>query len=1105
MPYYGRKTKKTFQLLALYPSNKLEHLSYLLSALLQQQPGPVLQPETILVESPGMQHWLNMQFARQQGIAMNFQFPLPTRFMWNTARAVLGEDKVPQQSAYRREVLVWRIDRLIQSDSFCNLPQAEPVCRYWQHVESVEEQGARRLQFAVALADVLEQYQLYRPQWLFNWEAGETNCQDSEEERWQAEIWRMLVAETPMHPARLHQEAVEALHSKGCDNLPPRVIVFAINTMAPQLVQFFDALAHHTDIHIFHLNPSVSYWGEAKSDRERARILREQGIAQWRDNTLDNPLLGNLGQQGRDLFNLLTDLETFEVSAFDTDPPQEQGQTTNLLHQIHQDILHGQSPDGSFAAAESDDSVLVVSAHSALREVQGLHDNLLYLMQQDPSITPSDVVVMCPAIEDYAPLIDAVFHRVGTASPQRQTPPRIVCSIADRSPLDADPLIAAFISLLSLPDSRFEVTKIMDYLRLDAIRTKFDMHPDDLDLMQFWLEQAHVHWGVDAEHKKQVTENAATQSMFSWYWGLERLLVGMALNDEAQLTADMLSVPHVEGQQSIVLGKLIALIERLRHFARHMTTYRSAEQWHTFLTELRQACFTPSADQIDSWESIGKATSDLAAHCAEAGYTGMLSLRQIRDILIRRFSSPDAGNHFLTGQVTFCSMLPMRSIPFRVVCILGLNDGDFPRQATPVSIDLMADMPRQRGDRSRRLEDRYLFLEAIISARSHLYLSYQANSAQDNSERQPSLVLQELLRMLTAGYNFDQHHIKRLSLHPFSVSAFNRSRPGFEQGWLRLAQAIVGDTGQKVEPIQPLDAARVPEQLDAAGLARCLCQPLRYFASQQLGLYLDSEAPVLNDAEPFGESALTRYQMLHSLVGQSLEQASTEPLLDAARRSGELPATPLTDTLLDNYLAGTQLLTEAIDWPSGKLQEMQFSSSAGDIATTAQVTDNKLMQWHCGSQNTKRKLEQFLSLLIFNAAGVVLPLEVCFLTWPGGQPVPRKAILSPLEPDAAKDLLNMYADIFQQINQAPVPCYADVAITMIKKAKTVTLKEWAQDSDARFEWQKLWQGSVAAPGIKDDAYARWFYPAGIELADLPLEQMETLFRPMHNNYKEKKV
>lgn len=1091
-------------MLALYPSNKLEHLSYLLGALIQQQPGPPLQAETILVESPGMQHWLNMELARQQRVAMNLNFPLPTRFMWEMARTVLGEDKVPRQSVYRREVLVWRIEKLIQHSDFCNLPEAAPVCRYWQTIQDVDEQAVQRLQFATALADVFEQYQLYRPEWLFAWEQQQTVLPENSDELWQAAIWRMLVAQAPLHPARLHKEAVETLHHNGCDALPERIIVFAINTMAPQLVQFFDALAVHTDIHIFHLNPSVSYWGDTKSDRERARLLRQQGIEQWQLEQQDNPLLANLGQQGRDLFNLLTELDTFEVSAFDTDPPPQPEQGPSLLQQMQQDILYASRPDTDFVTAPDDTSVQLVKAHSPLREVQALHDTLLYLMQRDPDLAPGDIVVMCPAIEDYAPLIDAVFHRVGTPATQRTNPPRIVCSIADRSPLDAEPLIAAFLSLLSLPDSRFEVSRIMDYLRLDAMRSKFELHSEDLDLMQFWLEQAHIHWGLDGAHKRQVTRQVDDSDTFSWYWGLERLLTGMALGDSPQLHDGMLSVPHVEGSNAVTLGRLIGLVGQLKHYANLLNQPRTAADWHLFLMQMREDCFAPDFDKIDIWESISNATSGLADQCAEAQYDGLLSLRQVKEVLVKRFSSPDAGNHFLTGQVTFCSMLPMRSIPFKVVCVLGLNDTEFPRQSQPISIDLMASAGRKIGDRSRRLEDRYLFLEALISARSQLYLSYQANSAQDNSERQPSLVLTELLEVLKR-YQFSDAQTHHLALHPFSVAGFSSSRPGFETGWLRLANAIAHHEQAPKGSFTPLAEVQLPDMVSPAAMARALTHPLRYFANHQLGLYLDSAQPLLNDAEPFAADNLTRFQTLDALNEARAQQADPQVILQHAELDGQLPATPLGKTLLQNWDAASVLImTKAMQpEPSGQEQHWYFGQS--QLSTKGWYNGNDLVSWHSGAQTTSRQLQQFITLLMFNAAGIQTNLHTYFCKWEKGEPVLRMATLTGHEPDAADSLLTRLAEAFTQLHSQPVLLMADAAITLLKKAGSTPLTEWAAQPEAAFEWQKLWDGNVMSAGLKEDAYLHWFFPQGIALQDLPLAHFETLYRPLLDCYKEKKA
>ncbi len=1098
-------------MLALYPSNKLEHLSFLLGTLLKQRPSSVLAPTTILVESPGMQHWLNMELARQQGIAMNLSFPLPVRFMWDTARSILGADKVPKQSPYRREVLMWRIDALLADEEFVASDEMAPVRAYWTHIDNDSEQRAQRLQLATVMADVFEQYLLYRPDWLAGWENNSLQASDSTMERWQARLWRALTADAPLHPASLHRDAIEALKAGGsADNLPASVIVFAINTMAPQLVAFFDALAEHIDIHIFHLNPSVNYWGDAKSDRDQARALREGAVEQWMQEEQPNPFLGNLGKQGRDLFNLLTRLDTFEVSAFELPKPEERAEEFHLLQKIQYDVLQARAPDYAEPAVNSianDDSVIVASAHSALREVQALHDRLLRWMQEDPALKPSDIVVMCPAIEEYAPLIDAVFHRVGTPRPAESAPPRIPCSIADRAPLDAEPMVAAFINLLTLPDSRFRVADIMDLLRLDAMRARFELNEEDTEVITYWLQQAHIHWGLDGEHKATVTDGAATSDTYSWWWGLKRLLLGMAYEDKPVISNDLLTLPDVEGQQAVALGKLMQIVDMLGEHARLLNTDRTAEDWHQYLLALRDSCFAPMPEQQQTWESLGKASADLASQCAEAGYEDLLSLRQVRDVLMKRFSSPDAGNHFMTGQVTFCSMLPMRSIPFSVVAVLGLNDGEFPRQSTPASVDLMASQPRKLGDRSRRLEDRYLFLEALLSARKHLYLSYQGNSAQDNSERQPSLVLAEFLDVMQRGYQRARETIiQQIPLHPFSAANFTSATPGFEAGWCKLANAIQRPAEEQDATLTALEEVKTQEFVTPAEIARSLTNPLRYFANQQLGVYLEPSVPTLENREPFSQNNLTRYQVVEAVSDVLVDDDVMQEIIARTRLHGDMPDTPLTDAVLTQWQEAGRVLTTAIGLRDTDPAQVQWQGSQISIKAQAWQGANELKWRHAGSQHSQRKCEQLITALCFAAAGVSLPLEIYYLKWSAGDFQARKTVYTAIDSDRAQQLLSELEAIFIRLHSQPVPAFFDAGLQMVKKAKGEPVESFIHSVEGEQVFRNLLHSSSPfATGLDEDPYVHWFYPRGLKAEEVPFHLLEPFCLAIENHSRDMKL
>ncbi len=1084
-------------MLALYPSNKLEHLSFLLTTLLQQQPNGVFVPETILVESPGMQHWVSMQLAREQGVAMNIDFPLPVRFMWNTARMVLGEEKVPRQSPYRREVLVWRIDNLLKDESLINEGAFEQVNKYWQGAGSSTEQGVQRLQLATALADVYEQYLLYRPDWLFAWERNERIVFD-DMEMWQSAIWRELVKDQPLHPARLHQLTLQALsEGQSVSALPNRVIVFAINTMAPQLISFFDALAQHIDIHIFHLNPSVNYWGDAKSTSEQAKQLRMEGLEKWMSEAQPNVLLGNLGKQGRELFNLLTELDTFEISAFDSpqvsDTASQETPCLSLLEYIQDDILQAKSPsflqrqnsaiqDGDEASfytslKDNDDSVSVMCTHSALREVQTLHDHLLHWLSQDKSRTPSDILVMCPAIENYAPFVDAVFHRVGTKSLLDGGPVRLPCTIADRTPMDAEPLIAAYMALLHLPDSRFGVSDIMDYLQLDAVQKRFSLDQNDIDQMVVWLKQAHIHWGLDSEHKDMVSEGVTSQDTYSWWWGIRRLLIGMLAPDREVVIDSVLTIPDVEGQSALTLGKLIEIVDLLELFSRELTQPRAPQTWAKDLIALRDACFKPVRDQEQSWDLIAKVAADLSARCDEASYEHELSLRQIRELLLNRFSSPDAGNHFMTGQVTVCSMLPMRSIPFKKVCILGLNDSEFPRKSTPLGLDLMAVSARRIGDRSRRLEDRYLFLEAIISTRESLYLSYQGNDVTNNSERQPSLVLGELLDMLSTGYGLElSDYVTHAPLHPFSESAFTGTMPSYETGWLRLSDALRsaqrrdGQVSQRdalkksdsvpEEPINDSasmvldmpdksdkrDTVSTNMRLSSQQVSRAFNDPLAFFSIQRLGVNLSQSFTLLENSEPFETNALVRYQVLDTLFSSpervdalkddSSNNTYSDQVIEFAALRGDIPNNPVAREELEMWRAGALALNHAMGPHDADPKIASFEGEHFTFTTSAFEASGALAELCAGKINVTRALGYFISQLIFSSSDEATsytqyPLDIYYCDWEKGETTLMKRRFAAIQKETAKKLLRFIESLFVKLYTAPTPLYSSLIAEIV--------------------------------------------------------------------------
>ena len=945
----------------------MENLLALLDKIQQVSPLPIFSQEMIVVQNAGMQHWLNMSLAQQRGISMNISYALPSQFLWKLVRSMASEDNVPEQSPFSREVLSWRIDDLLGSETVISDEDFSSATQYWlgsstneneedladnideftvsnQQPNSTvfnEKQTLKRYQLACQLADLYEQYLIFRPQWINDWHQGKASKSFSDKkqalevEKWQAKLWQLLTKEQSYNPIELINKAIENIASKK-HLLPPRLSFFGINAMAPIWLSFIEAISDHVDVHFFHLNPCFDYWGDIQSEKKASSLQVSHLLDKWVEGhdditvNIGNPLLANLGQQGREFMALLNDYSTINIEVFDE--VQQSGESTSLsvLHQVQQDIL-SLTDQRDTAINQQDNSIVFTSAHSALREVQGLHDWLLHQFNDDGTLTPKDVLVMCPQVEQYAPYVSAVFAR-GWQDLADKIPP-LPCSIADRVSKDSEPVVAAFTQLLSLPDSRFQVSQIIGMLRLPAMQNKFSISLEELDKISAWLEQACVHWGVNQQHKQQVLHSIEINNAFTWQQGLSRLMRGFAFSDNPIYIDEQLYLPNVEGNDAILLGKLMLIIEQLQHFSQNLGTEKSAAQWQQFLLNMLNGLFEVTDET--TFTVIDQAIGSLAEYCQHADYQQNISLSVVRDFLTNHFSQPDPGRQFMVGQITFCSMLPMRSIPFKIIAILGLNDGEFPRQRQPLGFDLMASSKSELGDRSRRGDDRYLFLEAIISARKSLYLSYQGRNIRNNNEKQPSIVLKELMEYLEAGYGWQLHNsdvneeendsgdrssdIKQLPMQAFSEQNYLGKQKSFDPNWLKLKAAKKSEQTETL--ILPIDKTSDDETItvDINELIRFFQHPAKVFAQKHLQLYFENRETKLDDTEPFSENFLQSYLLRQQLLALYLDSSSEQEIstaVCAARVSGVFPDLPSTSDSLERWRDDSENFSEFIQTES---------------------------------------------------------------------------------------------------------------------------------------------------------------------------------------------
>lgn len=854
-----------------------------------------------------------------------------------------------------------------------------------------EQAERKRWQLAVRLADLFDQYLNYRPDWLAAWERGEQGGDDVPadlplDQRWQPALWRALIAdadprERDFHRANLHRRFLRAARRlESCPKeLPPRLFVFGISALPSQTLEALHALSGVIDVFLMITNPCRHYWGDIISDREaikRAGRLSAEAVARQQSRhpeapwleALDeealhlqaNPLLAAWGAQGRDFIVGLYEFES-QDGGFDVEidlfrDPAPEATRASLLNQLQQDILDLRHPgersreDGSKREiAEDDASLSLYSVHSPLREVEVLHDRLLAAFEeasaQGKPLRPRDILIMVPEIDVYAPYIDAVFGQLPPSDPRH-----IPFTIADQVASEAHPLMVLILSLLELPERRLGVSELLDALDVPAFRARFAIDESELPRLRQWLAESGVRWGLSGSHRASLGFPALHEN--SWAFGLERMLLGYAtgtlsstgpqMENESSFDGDwqfdgIVPFDEVGGLEADLAGRLAELMRVMAAQCEALSTAGTPQAWLTRLRQLMDTLLAPTAlDEHDVLARVDQALSRWQQSCELASFTQPIGLAVVRDALKAELDDGGLAQRFLAGKVNFATLMPMRAIPFRQVYLLGMNDGAYPRTRQPQDFDLMAQRPRP-GDRSRRDDDRYLLLEALLSARERLTLSWVGFDQRDNTPRPPSVLIGELLDTLEQGWRpaapsqglddeaaLAARLIETHPLQPFSRRYFQTDDPRFtfDTSWEPLHLAAPEDAEDEAKTTAGADmdtgigsasdrVALPAEALGLADLQRLLRRPWSVYLGRLGVRFQDPEVPD-EDSEPFILDALEDHTLKRELLDAGRRH---EPLAQAAERlrlSGRLPAAGFGLALIEPPLK--RLQAQLVSW-----------------------------------------------------------------------------------------------------------------------------------------------------------------------------------------------
>ncbi len=1121
--------------IAIIHSNQLEELRDVAEYWLRQHPLAPLENEIFLVQSNGMGQWLKQSLAQNTalGIAAAMEIALPSLFIWRVYRTILGED-IPKEQPLAKAPLTWRLYRLLPA--LINRPLFATLANFLAD----DHHSRKRYQLAEQLADLFDQYQVYRSDWIADWTEGHDILRNIHNEghpmpdgqRWQAGLWREILADLGADAtafasrAAVHTEFMSRIDTLTAApiGLPRRVILFGLSSLPQQSLEVLAKLGRFCQIVLFVHNPCQHYWADIIEDKELLKAERRRhaykpgmtsALSVEELHLHAPPLLAAWGKQGRDYIRLLDHFDEIQQYAnwhwpdnkIDLFKDYGEADRRSLLQQLQQSILDLEAlPIEPIVLPSADDSIVFHIAHSPQREVEILHDQLLARFaaarQTGNVLYPRDVIVMVPDINRYAPHIRAVFDLV-QPDDRRYLP----YSLADQQQRGQNPLLIAVESLLNLSESRFTVSELLALLEVPALRARFAIDEAAVPKLHQWIEESGIRWGLNAQQRTHAVDMPINLEANTWQFGLRRMLLGYAVGT-GDAFGQIEPYEEIGGLEAQWLGGLSFLIETLEKYADLLKHEHPVQQWQQTLTALLDNFFIVSNErERKTLEILTSSLNKWQQQCEQAGLiaTDLLPISVVREAWLSDVDEPTLHQRFLSGRINFCTLMPMRAIPFRLICLLGMNDGDYPRSQQAAGFDLMSQRGQYRpGDRSRRQDDQYLFLEALLSVRQQLYVSWIGRSIRDNSERPPSVLVSQLRDTLNKGWALvgEKSLLQAITvehpLQPFSQAYVMEHRNPqlftYAREWYETANAMQANTAPSFSVAMSLETVYFSLSLDS--LARFLKAPVKAFCNQTLKFSFDDDTVTSEDSEPFGFNPLQSYVLSDALLQglKNNQSDNTEAFFarqqTAMAQRGQLPLGGFAK-------ASFNALTEPVDAAWQRYQVLLPTWPKQVDAHVLQLSpfclrDNVSYQLTGQLANLRQHNNQHdVSLLFLTAQALInkdhsIKYPNLLLHWlqhlaacADFQPLQTWVVasdsiitISPIESEIARQQLATLIDAYYLGMQSPLPVACKTAFAWL----TALPDKAEEKAIARYEGDDWNNGEVDY-----DAYLQRFFPTFADL------------------------
>jgi exodeoxyribonuclease V gamma subunit len=1087
--------------LHVHRSERADLLVDALATLLADPPDDVMAPEVVSVPTRGVERWLVQRLSTRlgtrpgggDGVCANVDFPFPGSLVTTATTRACGVSR--DTDPWLPERAVWPLMELV--DDHLSEPFLAPLRR---HLETISPPAGDLRRFATVrrIADLYDRYAVNRPDMLEAWRGGSPTwgAGGDEDEAWQAELWRRLRTRIGVPgPAERSATAAERLELEPeLLDLPQRISLFGLTRLPASYLQILKSLAVGRDVHLFLLHPSPALWEKVRDEVPRPPVH----LRRAEDPTSQvpaNPLLRSWGRDAREMQLVLASQGLLEAEHL----PVPLAPST-LLGTIQDDVRADRAPgtrlDGQEdlpLLADGDDSLRVHSCHGHARQVEVMRDAILHLLAADETLEPRDVVIMCPDIESFAPLVSAAFGAADDEPPGSPPSggvslPRLRVRLADRSLRQTNPLLAVAARLLALAAGRTTASDVLDLAACEAVSRRFRFDDDGLAQIAKWTANAGIRWGIDAEDRApwQLEKEPAN----TWKSGLDRLLLGAAMTeDDLRLFGGVLPLDDVSGGSVELAGRLAEFVGRLSFALDALSGSRPLDAWVRALSESTDSLAVAAPHESWQHDQLHGLLDDVTQEAGELGDTVKIDLAEITALLEDRLAGRPTRANFRTGDLTICTLVPMRSVPHRVVGLLGLDDEVFPRPSPRDGDNLLLSDPRV-GERDPRSEDRQLLLDALLAAGEHLVITYEGRDPHTNQPRPPAVPVSELLDVVDRTVRVGapgarprdrvvvEHPLQSFDPRNFTPGCLGESGPfGFDplglEGALSRTSPARPARPFLCGPLPPLESSVV--RLDS--LVRFLEHPVRAFLRERLRVYLGGETEVVKDEIPIDLDALESWGIGDRLLDAALDGVPMQRACDAERSRGLVPPGNLAEAVFERVVpvveglagvarehrgagAGGESLPVHIELPGGRVLAGAVPGVSG--GAILRVSYSKL-----GPKHRVGAWARFLALAASNPDRDVSAVTVG--RGPREKFVAEIATLDTLDSDPgvaaerARTLLLTLVDLFDRGMREPLPLYC------------ATSAAWAMANrdgrDAVSEAEKKWTTRGDYGGRCEDADA----------------------------------